>query len=138
MKTVLTPAMLDAARQAQESIMSSTLTITDPSEGYVFDPETGAEQPALPETVYAGPGRIQRTGGTLLVEGGGQDMPTPAYVGAVPWHVTGLRPGMHITATNPTEPALPDRFVITDVERNGLAVTARRFRADLLDERHHG
>lgn len=137
MQATITPGMLTAARAAQESIMSSTLTITDPSEGYLFDPETGAEQPALPETVYTGPGRIQRSGSTTIVVGGGQDMPTPTYVGAVPWHVAGLRPGLHITATNPTDPMLPDRFVITEVERNGLAVTARRFHATLLDERHH-
>lgn len=139
MRTVLTPAMLDAARQAQESIMFSHGVIRAPGDGWVFNPDTGEDEPTQGETIYEGPLRIQaRDAGSEPIIVAGQPMPRPGYVGAAPWHVTGIRPGHTVEVTNPTEPSLPRRFVIIGVESNGLAVTARRFFATLLDEETDG
>lgn len=135
MRATLTPAMLDAARQAQESIMFSHGVIRTPGDGWVFNPDTGQDEPAQGEVVYEGPMRIQaRSADTEPVLVAGQPMARPGYVGAVPWHVTGLQPGQTVEVTESGEAVFPRRFVITGIEANGLAVTARRFFATLLDE----
>ena len=129
---MLTAARLDQMRAAQEAVMTSTGTITRDGNKYEF--VDGQERLKPAETVYEGRLRIQRKStAPLQITAGAEQVPNPAYIGAAPWHVTGLRVGDVLTVTEAGDPELAGlRFLITDVERNGLALTARRFHANLL------
>lgn len=131
---MLTPAQLDAARTAQNSLMLSTGIVTRPGNGWVY--VDGVEQREPDETVYTGPLRLQRSlHSSGFVQAGAESLPVAAYVAAVPWNVTGIIVGDVVTVTASDDPAaVGRRFTILDVELNALAVTARRFHCELLNE----
>lgn len=131
---ILTPAILQQARSAQESIMLSTVTITAPADGWEL--VDGIEVPKRGPVVYNGPGRIQvdsqRGGGSPA---GGIPQQVVPYVGAVPWHVTTLTNGCILTVDAAEDPQIvAQQFRIFPVETNGLAVTARRFSAECVSD----
>lgn len=128
---MLTPGQLDQMRAAQEAIMTSTGSITRDGNEYEF--AAGQERLKPAAAVYQGKLRIQHKSTTPRVAAGAEQLPSPAYVGAVPWHVTGLLVDDVLTVTEAGDPELAGlRFLITEVEKNGLALTARRFHANLL------
>ena len=131
---MLNPGQLDAARTAQNSLMRATGIVTRPGNGWVY--VDGVEQREPDETVYTGPLRLQRASRTSgFVPAGAESLPVAAYVAAVPWDVTGIAVGDVVTITDSDDPsAAGRRFTITDVELNAFAVTARRFRCELLNE----
>lgn len=131
--------MLTAADRAQmradhEALMESTGTVTRPGNGWVY--VDGVEQREPDETIYTGPLRLQRaTRSSGFTPAGAETLPVASYVGAVPWDVTGVTVGDVVTITASDDPAAAGRrFTITDVEHNPLAVTARRFHCELLND----
>ena len=130
---MLTTAMLGQARAAQNTLMTSTGTITRPGNGWVY--VDGAEQREPDETIYTGPLRLQRASSAGFVQAGAETLPVAAYVAAVAWDVTGIAVGDVVTVTASDDPAADGRrFTITDVELNAFAVTARRFHCELLND----
>ena len=131
---ILTPAILQQARSAQESIMLSTVTITAPADGWEL--VDGIEVPKRGPVVYRGPGRIQvnsQRGGATPA--GDVPLQVQPYVGAVPWNVTTLQNGCILTVDNSYDPAIiGQQFRIFPVETNGLAVTARHFSAEYVSD----
>ena len=131
---ILTPAILQQARSAQESIMLSTVTITAPADGWEL--VDGIEVPKRGPVVYRGPGRIQvnsQRGGESPA--GGIPQQVVPYVGAVPWHVTTLQNGCILTVDAAEDPQIiGQQFRIFPVETNGLAVTARHFSAEYVSD----
>ena len=131
---MLTPGQLAAARAAQESLMTSTGTVRADGAGWQWDGTS--EQPVPGSTVYTGKLRIQATAQqTTRVDAGGQTVLVSDYVGAVPWNTTSLAEGHTLTVDESDDLQLVGaRFTITDVQLNGLAITARRFRAELVKD----
>ena len=128
---MLTPGQLDAARAAQETLMTSTGTFRADGDGWQWN--STAEEPIPGATVYTGKLRLQSAEGQVArVDAGGQTVLVSDYVGAVPWNVTGLAEGHTLTVDTSDDPQLAGaKFTVTDVQLNGLAITARRFRAEL-------
>ncbi len=117
--------------------MTSTGVIRAPGDGWVYNPETGQDEPAVGEVVYAGHMRVQRARtGQPVYDAAGELVTAPTYVGAVPWNVAGIKPGHTVEVTDSDDPALPRLLTIVDVEYNDLALTARRFTATLTGHAH--
>ena len=136
---MLTAAQLTACRAAQLKIMTARLTIRRP-DGPVWDPRTRQETPRPGAVVYQGRGRVEASRSQVAdADTAGQEIIISRYICAVPWDTAGLRPGHIITVAAIGDAPAPDlagrRLVITEVERAGLYVTARRVHARLLDER---
>ena len=131
---MLTDADLATARQAQESIMGSTVEIYAYAEGW--DVIYGVDVPRRGPLVYSGKARLQRSGlGDARSTAGAVPVSESAYVGAVPWTVD-LAAGMTLTVTASDDPRIAGLwFRVTGAEFNALALTARRFGAELVSDR---
>lgn len=128
----LSPAQLAQARTAQEMLMVSTGVIREPGDSWQWDGQQSV--PVDGATIYDGPLRIQpERQQARTTPAGEQDRTTAIYVGAVPWHVTGLHKGLTLQVTGALDPDLIGReFTLAEVEVSGLYVTARRFKASLI------
>ena len=131
---MLTASHLAFARSAQESIMFSTVEIYAYAEGW--DVVDGVDVPRRGPLVYSGKARLQRSGlGDARSTAGAVPVSESAYVGAVPWSVE-LDSGMTLTVTASDDPHIAGLwFRIEGVEFNALALTARRFDAELVTDR---
>ena len=131
---MLTDADLATARLAQESIMFSTVEVYAYAEGW--DVIDGVDVPRRGPLVYSGKARLQRSGlGDARSTAGAVPVSESAYVGAVPWTV-GLAAGMTLTVTASDDPRVVGLwFRIASVEFNALALTCRRFGAELVTDR---
>ena len=131
---MLTDADLALARRAQESIMFSRVEVYAYAEGW--DVVDGVDVPRRGPLVYSGKARLQRSGlGDARTTAGAVPVAESAYVGAVPWNVE-LDSGMTLTVANSDDPNIAGLwFRVTGVEFNALALTARRFGADLVTDR---
>lgn len=131
---MLTGTDLALARRAQEAIMFSRVEIYTYAEGW--DVVDGVDVPRRGPLVYDGPARLQRSGlGDARTTAGAVPVSESAYVGAVPWNVD-LDSGMTLTVTDSDDPHLAGLwFRITGVEFNALALTCRRFGAELVTDR---
>ena len=131
---MLTASHLAFARSAQESIMVSTVEIYAYAEGW--DVVDGVDVPRRGPLVYSGKARLQRSGlGDARSTAGAVPVSESAYVGAVPWTVD-LADGMSLTVTASDDPHIAGLwFRIEGVEFNALALTARRFDAELVTDR---
>ena len=131
---MLTDADLATARLAQESIMFSTVEVYAYAEGW--DVIDGVDVPRRGPLVYSGKARLQRSGlGDARTTAGAVPVAESAYVGAVPWNVE-LDSGMTLTVTDADDPHVVGLwFRIAGVEFNALALTARRFGAELVTDR---
>lgn len=131
---MLTDADLALARQTQEMIMLSRVEIYAYAEGW--DVVGGVDVPRRGPLVYSGKARLQRSGlGDARTTAGAVPVAESAYVGAVPWTVD-LAAGMTLTVTASDDPHVAGLwFRIAGVEFNALALTARRFTAELVTDR---
>ena len=131
---MLTDADLATARLAQESIMFSTVEVYAYAEGW--DVIDGVDVPRRGPLVYSGKARLQRSGlGDAPTTAGAVSVAGSAYVGAVPWSVE-LGSGMTLTVTDSNDVRVVGLwFRITGVEFNALALTCRRFGAELVTDR---
>ena len=131
---MLTDADLALARQTQESIMFSRVEVYAYAEGW--DVVGGVDVPRRGPLVYSGKARLQRSGlGDARTTAGAVPVAESAYVGAVPWNVE-LDSGMTLTVANSDDPSIAGLwFRVTGVEFNALALTARRFGAELVTDR---
>ena len=131
---MLTASHLAFARSAQESIMFSRVEIYVHAEGW--DVVDGVDAPRRGPLVYSGKARLQRSGlGDARSTAGAVPVSESAYVGAVPWTV-GLAAGMTLTVTASDDPRVVGLwFRVASVEFNALALTARRFGAELVTDR---
>ena len=131
---MLTSTDLAFARSAQESIMFSTVEVYAYAEGW--DVVDGVDVPRRGPLVYSGKARLQRSGlGDARSTAGAVPVSESAYVGAVPWDVD-LAAGMTLTVTASDDPHVAGLwFRIAGVEFNALALTARRFTAELVTDR---
>ena len=131
---MLTDADLATASQAQESIMGSTVEIYAYAEGW--DVIYGVDVPRRGPLVYSGKARLQRSGlGDARSTAGAVPVSESAYVGAVPWNVE-LGSGMTLTVTDSDDPNIAGLwFRLAGVEFNALALTCRRFGAELVSDR---
>ena len=114
--------------------MFSTVEIYAYAEGW--DVVDGVDVPRRGPLVYSGKARLQRSGlGDARSTAGAVPVSESAYVGAVPWSVE-LDSGMTLTVTASDDPhAAGLWFRIAGVEFNALALTARRFTAELVTDR---
>ena len=120
---MLTSTDLAFARSAQELIMFSTVEVYAYAEGW--DVVDGVDVPRRGPLVYSGKARLQRSG---LGD-------ARSTAGAVPWTVD-LAAGMTLTVTASDDPHVAGLwFRIAGVEFNALALTARRFGAELVTDR---
>ena len=131
---MLTDADLALARQTQETIMFSRVEVYAYAEGW--DVVDGVDVPRRGSLVYDGTARLQRSGlGDAGLTAGAVPVAESAYVGAVPWSVE-LGSGMTLTVTASNDPNIAGLgFRITGVEFNALALTCRRFGAELVTDR---
>ena len=131
---MLTASHLALARSAQESIMFSRVEIYAYAEGW--DVVGGVDVPRRGPLVYSGKARLQRSGlGDARSTAGAVPVSESAYVGAVPWTVD-LAAGMTLTVTASDDPHVVGLwFRISSVEFNALALTCRRFGAELVLDR---
>ena len=131
---MLTGPDLALARRAQESIMFSRVEIYAYAEGW--DVVGGVDVPRRGPLAYSGKARLQRSGlGDARTTAGAVPVSESAYVGAVPWNVE-LGSGMTLTVANSDDPSIAGLwFRVTGVEFNALALTARRFGAELVTDR---
>ena len=131
---MLTDADLATARLAQESIMFSRVEVYAYAEGW--DVVGGVDVPRRGPLVYSGKARLQRSGlGDARSTAGAVPVSESAYVGAVPWTV-GLAAGMTLTVTASDDPRVVGLwFRVASVEFNALALTCRRFGAELVTDR---
>ena len=131
---MLTDTDLALARRAQEMIMFSCVEIYAYAEGW--DVVDGVDVPRRGPLVYSGKARVQRSGlGDARTTAGAVPVAESAYVGAVPWNVK-LGSGMTLTVTDSDDPHVAGLwFRIAGVEFNALALTARRFTAELVTDR---
>ena len=131
---MLTDADLALARQTQETIMFSRVEVYAYAEGW--DVVGGVDVPRRGPLVYDGKARLQRSGlGDARTTAGAVPVAESAYVGAVPWSVE-LDSGMTLTVTASDDPHVVGLwFRIAGVEFNALALTARRFGAELVTDR---
>lgn len=131
---MLTDADLALARRAQEMIMSSRVEVYAYAEGW--DVVDGVDVPRRGPLVYSGKARLQRSGlGDARTTTGTVPVAGSAYVGAAPWNVE-LGSGMTLTVTASDDPRIVGLwFRLTGVEFNALALTARRFGAELVTDR---
>ena len=131
---MLTSTDLAFARSAQESIMFSTVEVYAYAEGW--DVVDGVDVPRRGPLVYSGKARLQRSGlGDAHTTAGAVPVAGSAYVGTVPWNVE-LDSGMTLTVTASNDPNIAGLwFRITGVEFNALALTCRRFGAELVTDR---
>ena len=131
---MLTDADLALARRAQEMIMLSRVEIYAYAEGW--DVVGGVDVPRRGPLVYSGKARLQRSDlGDARTTAGAVPVAESAYVGAVPWSVE-LDSGMTLTVANSDDPSIAGLwFRVTGVEFNALALTARRFGAELVTDR---
>ena len=132
---MLTDADLTLARKAQEMIMTSQVEVYAHAEGW--DVVDGVDVPRRGPLIYDGKARLQRSGlGDSRTTAGAVPVSESAYVGAVPWDVE-LGSGMTLTVTTSDDPHIAGLwFRVTGVEFNALALTARRFGAELVTDRH--
>ena len=131
---MITSEALAFMRAVQEMIMTSTLVITEYAEGWeVVD---GKDVPRRGPVAYQGKGRLQRsTMGHNATTAGGVPISVSSYVGTVPWNID-LQPGMVVQVTASDDPHVVGLwFRIAGVEFNALALTARRFGAELVTDR---
>ena len=131
---MLTDADLALARRVQEMIMLSRVEIYAYAEGW--DVVGGVDVPRRGPLVYSGKARVQRSGlGDARTTAGAVPVAESAYVGAVPWNVE-LGSGMTQTVTDSDDPRIAGLwFRVTGAEFNALALTARRFGAELVSDR---
>lgn len=131
---MITAAQAEQVRAAQEALMLSTGTITRGGNRYEYIDGQEVLTPA-PE-VYSGKLRIQRKpNAPMWATAGAEQVPNPAYIGALPWTVTGLDVRDVLTVTASDDPDLVGRrFLITEIEANGFIITARRFHCELLND----
>ena len=131
---MITPEALAFMRATQEMIMTSTIVVTEYAEGW--DVVDGVDVPRRGPLVYSGKARLQRSGlGDALSTAGAVPVSESAYVGTVPWTVD-LAAGMSLTVTASDDPHVAGLwFRIAGVEFNALALTARRFTAELVTDR---
>ena len=131
---MLTDADLALARQTQERIMFSTVEVYAYAEGW--DVVDGVDVPRRGPLVYSGKARLQRSGlGDARSTAGAIPVSESAYVGAVPWTVD-LAAGMTLTVTASNDPNVIGLwFRVASVEFNALALTCRRFGAELVTDR---
>lgn len=131
---MLTGADLATARSAQESIMFSRVEVYAYAEGW--DVVDGVDVPRRGPLVYSGKARLQRSGlGDARSTAGAVPVSESAYVGAVPWD-TELAAGMTLTVTASDDPHVVWLwFRVASVEFNALALTCRRFGAELVTDR---
>lgn len=131
---MLTGADLATARSAQESIMFSMVEVYAYAEGW--DVVDGVDVPRRGPLVYSGKARLQRSGlGDARSTAGAVPVSESAYVGAVPWD-TELAAGMTLTVTASDDPHVVWLwFRVASVEFNALALTCRRFGAELVTDR---
>lgn len=132
---MITPDALAFMRAAQELIMTSRVEVYAHAEGW--DVVDGVDVPRRGPLVYDGPARLQRSGvGDSRTTAGAVPVSESAYVGAVPWDVE-LGSGMTLTVTTSDDPHIAGLwFRVTGVEFNALALTCRRFGAELVTDRH--
>lgn len=131
---MLTSTDLAFARSAQESIMFAMVEVYAYAEGW--DVVDGVDVPRRGPLVYSGKARLQRSGlGDARSTAGAVPVAGSAYVGAVPWTVE-LDSGMTLTVTASDDPHVEGLWLrVTGVEFNALALTARRFGAELVTDR---
>lgn len=131
---MLTDADLATARSAQESIMFSAVEVYAYAEGW--DVIGGVDVPRRGPLVYSGKARLQRSGlGDARSTAGAVPVSESAYVGTVPWTVD-LAAGMSLTVTASDDPHVVGLwFRVSGVELNALALTCRRFGAELVTDR---
>lgn len=131
---MLTDADLTLARKAQEMIMTSQVEVYAYAEGW--DVVDGVDVPRRGPLVYDGKARLQRAGvGDARTTAGAVPVSESAYVGAVPWTVD-LAAGMTLTVTASDDPHVVGLwFRVASVEFNALALTCRRFGAELVTDR---
>ena len=101
-----------------------------------WDVADGVDVPRRGPLVYSGKARLQRSGlGDARTTAGAVPVAESAYVGAVPWDVE-LGSGMTLTVTNSDDPHVVGLWLrITGAEFNALALTCRRFGAELVSDR---
>ena len=101
-----------------------------------WDVADGVDMPRRGPLVYSGKARLQRSGlGDARSTAGAVPVSESAYVGAVPWTVD-LAAGMTLTVTASDDPHVAGLwFRVASVEFNALALTARRFGAELVTDR---
>lgn len=130
---MFTPRQLATMRAAHTLAMTSTVTVHDYEGGWEL--VDGVEVPQLGPEVYRGPAKLQSAAiGNAEVTAGGVPLSVSAYVGTVPWDVE-LAAGQMLTVTMSDDPHIIGRqFRIVGVEFNALAITARRFHAELLSD----
>ena len=131
---MLTPEAVTFMRAAQELIMLSRVEIYAYAEGW--DVVGGVDVPRRGPLVYSGKARLQRSGlGDARSTAGAVPVSESAYVGAVPWTVD-LAAGMTLTVAASDDPHVAGLwFRVTGVEFNALALTCRRFGAELVTDR---
>lgn len=114
--------------------MFSTVEVYAYAEGW--DVVAGVDVPRRGPLVYSGKARLQRSGlGDARSTAGAVPVSESAYVGAVPWTVN-LAAGMTLTVTASDDPNIVGLwFRVSGVEFNALALTARRFGAELVTDR---
>lgn len=101
-----------------------------------WDVVGGVDVPRRGPLVYSGKARLQRSGlGDARSTAGAVPVSESAYVGAVPWD-TELAAGMTLTVTASDDPHVVWLwFRVASVEFNALALTCRRFGAELVTDR---
>ena len=114
--------------------MFSTVEVYAYAEGW--DVVDGVDVPRRGPLVYSGKARLQRSGlGDARSTAGAIPVSESAYVGAVPWTVD-LAAGMTLTVTASDDPHVVGLwFRVASVEFNALALTCRRFGAELVTDR---
>ena len=111
-------------RRWAEALMVDTLTVEHPTGATTLDPDTLAEVPAF-ATVYAGPGRIQRTNAMAPRDDvvGGHEFGTATVLAQLPLTATGILPDDRVTVTAVGTTTDPDLLGLVATVRANLTKT---------------
>ena len=124
---------VDVARQTQESNMDCQLHIREPGGSWAYNEATGQSEPVNGETRTTCWGNIQPVsiGDGHNMAAGTQELTISDYAGKIAWNEADLFEEDEvevIAVRNAADARLVGKvFVVTSVEMNGFASTARRF-----------
>lgn len=129
-------AELPRLRAEAESLMRDTLVVDVPTGGFDIDPDTLEQVPEYGAPIYAGKGRIQRSGAVSpredVVGGGEFGVGTP--IAQLPISATGIPRGARVRVTEIGPDTDPDLLGLVATVQANLAKTHATKRTLVCEE----